>query len=188
MSEDIYKNNNLVEAFEALSSEKRITAINYLIENPSSEVDELAEHLSEDHRTYQMNMVELQHNHLPRLEDSEIIVHNGDVVELEEPYAELIEELKTYEFLDNSPEIFKALSNSDRIEALNYITENGRTPVERVAEELGTDGSEMYNLNLKLHTAHAPRLEDAGLVQYDKNEIAPTETGIEIMEDLEEIF
>lgn len=188
MKHNLSETTDLTETFHILSNEKRRTALDYLIDNPESEVDELAEHLAAEHDDYRTNMLELQHNHLPRLADAEVIEYDGERVELDEDNANIVTSLNNYNRINEDTAVFEALSNERSFATLLYVKEHGRTPVDRISEELGENGVEMYNLEIQVHHAHAPRLEKAGLINYSGEDIEPTPEAVELMEDLEKDF
>lgn len=188
MKNNLSKTSDLTEAIHILSNEKRRTALNYLMENPESEVEELAEHLSEEHDGYRTNMLELKHNHLPRLADAEVVEYDGEFVELDEDSADIVTSLNNYNHISGDEEVFAALSNERSLETLIFLKKNGRTPIERVSEELGENGIEMYTLEMQVHHTYAPKLEKAGLINYTGEDIEPTPEAVELMEDLEKDF
>lgn len=189
MNNNSIQNNSTSQTLHAFSNGKRRTVLSYLAENPGSEVDELAEYLSDSEEEYQMNSIELAHNHLPRLQDKNVINYEGDAIKLAEDAERVLENLEEYNLLEEEKvRYFDVLSNEKRLETLEYLNNHGQTEIERISEELGDTGAEMYNLNIELQTVHIPKLADADLVRQTDGEIEISDDGVEIMRSLNEVF
>ncbi|WP_276253780.1 DUF7344 domain-containing protein [Halomontanus rarus] len=140
-------------------------------------------------------LVELNHTHLPRLVDAGFVTWNRDAGTVAGGDREMTEDPIVAPHLESFDEsrdrLFSALAHRRRRLALSLLDRReSETPITR--EELATsmiaceramgleteNGSEAADqLATKLYHQHLPKLEDAGLVTYDRDDETISDTG-----------
>lgn len=178
---------------ECASPERRIV-LETLSETGPIALESLAEHLVARRRgipiaevpddAHERAVVGLYHTHLQRLSDAGFVEHDGDGEEATVALASAVDADRVRELIETGEGNWTALdvllSADRRRHVVSLLTTAERTlPLDELAEavavlergdvdEPGAD--DLDSVRISLHHVHLPRLDDAGVVDYDPDE------------------
>lgn len=155
--------------------------------SPSLTVEELAANLAETERMETPGrdtlLTDLVHTHLPALEDADLVAWDRDAGTVTTTDCPVLEDPKLQRIVgqqsDGWDDVVDCLANERRRTALAVLEERSgptsrRTLAREVAEREG-DGEPsrdaVEETLVTLHHVHLPKLVDAGIVEYDGDEM-----------------
>lgn len=185
------------EVFEALAHQRRRTSLRILQRLPRARPEELATHLVAEETDKPLvdvtrpeaewALVNLEHVHIPRLIDADLVTRRDGIVAATEHPA--LQDPKVNAMIETDApgwnEVLASLADKRRRILLTALYRNeeptSRTELAAEVAEKVRDGdvtdSAIERVLRDLHHVHLPALEDAGLVTYDAAEETVTYVG-----------
>ncbi len=175
------------DIFEILSKTKRKEIIDYLRENGEENLENIARHTGarpSNPENIRRAKIELEHNDIPKMADFGILEYDREGETVSYKGNELVENL-----IDTGAETehFNAMSDPKRRETLNCLIEYGESSVYDIANQVRRESEEdrdMYSLGIELKQVHLPKMDNLGLINYNKEESEAEYIGGETTEEL----